>query len=153
MLQLIYLVSIQLNPVRQVYNLIFTTEKTKPQLSVLQCTHSYIYVQCTYSYTYDLVRSEFQLWSITLSPQHARPPCPSLSPGVYPSSCPLIRCCYPTILFSAALFFFCLQTFLASGSFPVSRPFASGGQTLGGISSISIVAYIFVFCTACILSN
>ena len=33
-------------------------------------------------------------------PQHARPPCPSPTPGVYPNSCPLNRWCHPTISFS-----------------------------------------------------
>ena len=59
--------------------------------------------------------------------QHARPPCPSSSPGVHPSSCPLIWWCRPTISSSATLFSFCLQSFLASGSFPTSQLFASGG--------------------------
>ena len=61
--------------------------------------------------------------------QHIRPPCPSLSPRVFPSSCPLNQWCYPNILSSAALFF-CLQSFPASGSFPMSRLFASGDKTL-----------------------
>ena len=56
--------------------------------------------------------------------QHARPPYPSPSPGVYPSSSPLNRWCHPTISSFAALFF-CLQSFPASGSFPVSWLFAS----------------------------
>ena len=58
----------------------------------------------------------------------ARPPCPSLSPGVCPSSRPLNWWCCPTISSSAALFF-CLQSFLASRSYPVSWLFASGGQS------------------------
>ena len=53
--------------------------------------------------------------------QHARPPSPSSSPGVCPSSCPLNRWCHPTILSSVALFSFCLQSFPASGSFPMSQ--------------------------------
>ena len=43
--------------------------------------------------------------------QHARLPCPSLSPGVYSNPCPLIRWCHPTILFSVAPFSSCLQSF------------------------------------------
>ena len=61
--------------------------------------------------------------------QHARPPCSSPSPGVCPSSCPLHQLFHPTILSSIALFSFCLQSFPASGSFPMSWLFTSGGHT------------------------
>ena len=47
--------------------------------------------------------------------QHARLRCPSLSPRIYSNSCPLSWCCHPTITSSAALFYFCLQSFPASG--------------------------------------
>ena len=62
---------------------------------------------------------------------HVRLPWPSPSPGVCSDSCPLSWWCYPTISISAALFSFCLQSFLASGSFPMSWLFASGGQSIG----------------------
>ena len=52
--------------------------------------------------------------------QHARPPCPSSSPGVCPSSYPLNWWCYPTISSSATIFSLCLQSFPVSGSFPES---------------------------------
>ena len=52
--------------------------------------------------------------------QHARLPCPSLSPGVCSNSCPLSQWCYLTILSSVALFSFCLESFPASGSFPMN---------------------------------
>ena len=55
--------------------------------------------------------------------QLARLPCPSLSLGVCSNSCPLSQWCYLTISSSAAPFFFCLQSFPASGSFPVRRLF------------------------------
>ena len=64
-------------------------------------------------------------------PQHARPSCPSPTSGVYPNSCPLSWWCYPTISSSATLFSFGLQSFSASGSFPMSQLFASGGQSIG----------------------
>ena len=48
---------------------------------------------------------------------HARFPCPSVSPGICPNSCPLSWWCYPTITSSAAAFSFCLQSFPASGLF------------------------------------
>ena len=53
--------------------------------------------------------------------QHARPPCPSPTPGVYPNSCPLTWWCHPTISSSVVPFPSCLQSFPASGSFPMSH--------------------------------
>ena len=67
--------------------------------------------------------------------QHARPPCPSLSPGVCSNSCPSIRGCHPTISSSVGPFSSCLQSFPASGSVPVSQLFASGGQRTGASAS------------------
>ena len=68
--------------------------------------------------------------------QHARPSCPSLSPRVCPSSCPLNWWCYPTISSSATLFSFCLQSFPASGSLMISQLFTSGGQYIGVSASV-----------------
>ena len=59
--------------------------------------------------------------------QHARSPCPSPTPGVYSNSCPLS----PTISSSVVLFSSWIQSFPASGSFPVSQFFPSGGQIIG----------------------
>ena len=64
-------------------------------------------------------------------PQHARPPCPSPTPGVHPNPCPLSRWCHPAILSSVVLFSSCPQSFPAAGSFQVSQLFASGGQSIG----------------------
>ena len=64
-------------------------------------------------------------------PQHARPPCPSPTPGVYSNSCSLSWWCHPTISSSAAPLSSCLHSFPASGSFPVSCLFVSGGQSIG----------------------
>ena len=61
-------------------------------------------------------------------PQHARPPCPSLTPGVHPNPCPLSQWCHPTILSSVIPFSSCPQFLPASGSFPISQLFAWGGQ-------------------------
>ena len=61
--------------------------------------------------------------------QHAGPPCPLPTPGVHPNSCPLNQWCHP-IISSSAVPFSCLQSFPASGSFPVSWLFASGGQSI-----------------------
>ena len=63
--------------------------------------------------------------------QHARPPCPSPIPGACSNSCPLSRWCHPTISYSVVPFSSCLQSFPASGSFPMSQFFASGGQSIG----------------------
>ena len=68
--------------------------------------------------------------------QHARLPYPSPSPRVCSDSCPLSWLCYLTISSSAAPFSFCLQPFPATGSFPVSRLFASGDQTIGASASV-----------------
>ena len=72
-------------------------------------------------------------------PQHARPPCPSPTPGVYPNSCPLSRWCHPTISSSLVPFSSCRQSFPASGSFPVSQLFAWGGQSIGVSASASVL--------------
>ena len=63
--------------------------------------------------------------------QHARPPCPSSTPGAHSNSCPLSPWCHPTISSSVIPFSSCLQSFPASRSFPVSQFFASGGQSIG----------------------
>ena len=71
--------------------------------------------------------------------QHARPPCPSPTPGVYPNSRPLSRWCHLTISSSVAPFSSCLQSFASSGSFQMSELFAWGGQSLGVSASISVL--------------
>ena len=69
--------------------------------------------------------------------QHTRPPCPSPNPGVYSNSCPLSRWCHPIISPSATPFS-CPQYFPASGSFPMSWLFASGGQSVRASASPSV---------------
>ena len=63
--------------------------------------------------------------------QHARPPCPSPTPRVYSNSCPSSRWCHPTVLFSFVPLSSCLQSLPATGSFPMSQLFTSGGQSIG----------------------
>ena len=70
--------------------------------------------------------------------QYSRLPCPSSSLVVCSNSCPLNWCCYPTISSSVAPFFSCPQSFPASGCFPVSWLFTSGGQSIGA-STIALV--------------
>ena len=63
--------------------------------------------------------------------QHARPPCPSPSPGVHSDSHPSIQWCHPAISSSVVPFSSCPQSLPASESFPMSQLFAWGGQSTG----------------------
>ena len=74
------------------------------------------------------------LWPCGL--QHSKLPCPSPTPGAYSSSYPLSRWCHPTISSSVVPFSSRLQSFPASGSFPVSQLFASGSQNIGVSASV-----------------
>ena len=71
--------------------------------------------------------------------QHTRLPCPSLTPAVCSNSHPLSQGCYPTISSSVAPFSSCPQSFLESGSFPMSRLFISDGQSTGASASASVL--------------
>ena len=84
----------------------------------------------SYYFTVQFSRSVVSdsLWPHGL--QHARPPCPSPTPGVYSNSCPLSWWCHPGISCSVVPFSSHLQSFPASGSFPVSQLFTSGGQSI-----------------------
>ena len=62
--------------------------------------------------------------------QHGRLPCPSPIPRAYSNSCPLSQWCHPTISSSVVPFSSCLQSFPASGSFPMSQLFSSGDQSI-----------------------
>ena len=70
--------------------------------------------------------------------QHARLPCPSLCPRVCSNSCPLSQWCHPSISSSVDPFS-CPQSFPASGSFPMSQFFSSGGQSIGASVSTSVL--------------
>ena len=74
--------------------------------------------------------------SNSLRLQHARLPCSSPTPGACSNLCPSSRWCHPTISSSVIPFFSHLQSFPASGSFPMSWFFASGGQSIGVSASI-----------------
>ena len=76
------------------------------------------------------------LWSYGL--QQVRLPCPSLSPGVCSNSCPLSQWCHPTISSSVIPVSLYLQSFPASGSFPMSQFFASAGQSIGALALASV---------------
>ena len=77
------------------------------------------------------------LWSHGL--QQARPPCPSLSPRISSNSSSGSQWRYPTISSSVIPFSSCLQSFPASGSFPMSQFFTSGGQSIGASASASVL--------------
>ena len=71
--------------------------------------------------------------------QHSRFPCPSPSPRACSNSCPLSRWYHPTISSSVIPFSSWLQSFPASGSFPMSQLFSSGGQSIGASASASVL--------------
>ena len=72
--------------------------------------------------------------------QHARPPCPSPTPGVHSNSCPSSRWCHPAISSSVVPFSSCPQSLPASESFPISQLFAWGGQSIGVSASASFLS-------------
>ena len=78
--------------------------------------------------------------------QHTRPPCSSPIPGVYSNSCPLSRWCHPTISLSVVPFSSLLQSFPASGSFPMSQFFSSGIQSIGVSALVSDWMWPPTFC-------
>ena len=89
-------------------------------------THS---VNFTYMYI-SSVQFSRSVVSDSLQPhesQHAKPPCPSPTPGVYPNPCPSSLWCHQTISSSVVPFSSRPQSFPASGSFQMSQLFASGG--------------------------
>ena len=79
----------------------------------------------------------YSLWPHGL--QDTRLSCPSVSLGLCLNSCPSSRWCHPTISSSVAPSTSCPQSFPASGSFPVSQLFASGGQSIGASASASVI--------------
>ena len=71
--------------------------------------------------------------------EYASLPCPSPSPRVCSNSCPLSQWCHSTISSSVIPFSSCSQSFPASGTFPVSQLFTSGGQSVGASASASVL--------------
>ena len=96
----------------------------------------------TYKHQFSSVQFSHSVMSDSLRPhglQHARPPCPSPTPGVYSNSWPLSWWCHPTISFSVVPFSSRLQSFPASGSFQMSQLFTSGGKSIGVSASASVL--------------
>ena len=95
---------------------------------------------CIYTMEYS-VQFSHSVVSDSLRPhelQHVRPPCPSPTSGACSNSCPSSQWCHPTIL-SSVIHFFCLQSFPASESLPMSQFFTSGGQNIGVSASTSVL--------------
>ena len=95
----------------------------KPNISVVSVQFS-----CSMLFMSDYVHS--------YGLQHARLPCPSPTPGAYSNSCPSSWWCHPTISSSVIPFSYCPQSLPASGSFPMSQFFASGGQRIGASAAV-----------------
>ena len=103
-----------------------------------------IFINCKLNWMFFLSSVQFShsVVSDSLRPhesQHATPPCPSPTPGVYPNSCPLSWWCHPAISSSVIPFSSCPQSLPASGSFPMSQLFAWGSQSIGVSASASVL--------------
>ena len=92
------------------------------------------YLHCSVQFSHSVMSESLQPHGL----QHARPPCPSPTPGVYSNPCPLSRWCHPTIS-SSVIPFSCLQSFPTSGSLQMSQLFTSGGQSTGVSASTSVL--------------
>ena len=104
--------------------------KSQTRWSDWACMHTISSVQFSRSVVSD------SLWPLEL--QHARPPCPSPTPGVHPNARPSSRWCHPAISSSVVPFSSCPQSLPASESFPRSQLFAWGGQSIG-VSALASV--------------
>ena len=93
--------------------------------------HIYISVQFSHS----VISNSFRPHGL----QYTRPPCPLPTTIAYRNSCPSSRWCHPTISTFVVPFSFHLQSFPASGSFPVSQFFSSGSQSIGVSASASVL--------------
>ena len=97
---------------------------------------------CTWLLRFGSVQFSCSVVSDSLQPhepQHARPPCPSPTPGVDPNPRPSSQWCHPTISSSVIPFSSCPQSFPGSESFPMSQLFAWGGQSIGVSASTSVL--------------
>ena len=94
----------------------------------------YIYIYTSIYTRFSSVQFSRSVVSDSLRPhesQHARPPCPSPTPGVHSNSCPSSQWCHPAISSSVIPFSSCPQSLPASESFPMSQLFAWGDQSTG----------------------
>ena len=108
----------------------------KGYIKAVYCHPAYLtYMQSSVQFSSSVMSNS--LWRH--EQQHIRPRCPSPTPIVHPSPCPLSWWCHPTISSSVIPFSSCPQSFPASVSFPMSQLFASGGQSTGVSASISVL--------------
>ena len=105
----------------------------------LPCSLSYLWTFSVAQFSRSVMSNSFRPHGL----QHARLPCPSLSPGVCSNSCPLNQWCHPTASSSVTPFSSCPQSFPASGSFPMSRLFASSSQSIRASLQHQFFQWIF----------
>ena len=111
-------------------------------LSLKSLIVKWSYWVLAYSKSFSSIQFSHSVVSDSLRPhelQHARPPCPSQTPGVYSNSCPSSRWCHPAISSSVVPFSSCPQSLPASGSFPTSQLFAWCGQSIGVSAPASVL--------------
>ena len=110
--------------------------------NLLSLIRSHLFIFVFISITLSSVQFSCSVVSDSLQPdesQHTRPPCPSPSPGGHKNSCSLSWWCHLTISSSVIPFSSCHQSFPASGSFPMSQLFTSGGQSTGVSASAAVL--------------
>ena len=118
----------------------------KPKLLSSHCLQNCLNIWTvpfrSFSTQFSSVQFSHSVVSDSLRPcelQHARPPCPSPTPGVHPNSCASSRWCHPDISSSVVPFSSCPQSLPASESSPMSQLFAWGGQSTGVSASASVL--------------
>ena len=125
-----------LNSSSEPFALLGTEEVTK--IKLFECIFTFTR-EGGFPYKYSSVQLLILVWLFgPHGVQHARPPCLSPTLGVYPNSCPLSQWCHLTIS-SSVIPFSHLQSFPASGSFPMGQLFVSGGQSIGISASASVL--------------
>ena len=117
--------------VKMKYRVIHTMVNQRVQITNIRFSDYFSSVQFSLSVVSN------SLWPHGL--QHARPPCPLPTPEACSNSCPLSEWCHPTISSSVVPFYSGLQSFPASGSFPMSQSFSSGGKSIGVSATASVL--------------
>ena len=107
----------------------------KSSMALFCWIHWWEFLELLLLFSHSVVSEILQLHRL----QHARPPCPSPTPGVCSNSCPLSQWCHPTISSSVVPFSSWLQSFLVSESFLMSQFVTSGGQIIGVLVSASVL--------------
>ena len=118
------------------------TENSYLTMELLANTTKWLLYNQLYKSTFVSVQFNCSVLSSSLQLhglQHTKLPCPSPDPIAYSNSCPLSQWCHPTISPSVHPFSSCLQSFPASGSFPMDQFFTSGGQSIGVSASASVL--------------